>query len=189
MPDFTLTEKPALGGFDHDFDGTSLKENVGLAIVSVAIPLGGDDAVAEALKSAYGADTPVVGDSSLSKDGATRIIRTATDQLFVLFQHETPDAAQIVAGKLGDAGYYVDQTHNWVGLTLDGPLSRAALERVCAMNLHKDRFPLNKAERTVMEHMGAIVARTGEDAFLLLSASSSAGSYLHAIETSLKYVS
>ncbi len=189
MPDFTLTAKPALGGFDHDFDGTSLKENVGLAIVSVAIPLGGDDAVAKALKSAYSAELPVVGNSGLSKDGSARIIRNATDQLFVLFDHNTPDAAQVVGKALKNSGYYVDQTHNWVGLTLDGPLSRAALERICAMNLHKNAFPLHKAERTVMEHMGAIVARTGEDAFLLLSASSSAVSFLHAVETSIKFVS
>ncbi|MCP5072206.1 MAG: sarcosine oxidase subunit gamma [Rhodobacteraceae bacterium] len=189
MPDYTLTAKPALGGFAHDFDGTTLMENVNLAIVSAAIPVGGDDAMTKAMKAAYSADMPEVGNSALSGDGATRIIRNSTDQLFVLFLHETPDATQVVAGKLGDAGYYVDQTHNWVGLTLDGPLGRAALERVCAMNLHKDKFPLNKAERTVMEHMGAIVVRTDEDAFLLLSASSSAGSFLHAIETSMNFVS
>ena len=189
MPDFTLTAKPALGGFDLSFEGASLKELTKLAIVSVAIPLGGDGAMTKAMKAAYKADLPEVGNSTLSSDGATRIIRTAVDQLFVLFDHDKPDAAQVVASKLGDAGYYVDQTHNWVGLSLDGTLSRAALERICALNLHKNAFPLHKAERTIMEHMGAIVARTGENEFLLLSASSSAGSFLHAVETSIVFVS
>ncbi|MYA88775.1 MAG: sarcosine oxidase subunit gamma, partial [Boseongicola sp. SB0662_bin_57] len=41
---------------------------------------------------------------------------------------------------------------------------------------------------TVMEHMGAMAIRTGDDAFLLLSAGSSAESFLHAVETSYRYV-
>jgi len=40
-----------------------------------------------------------------------------------------------------------------------------------------------------MEHMGAIVLRDGPDSFLLLSASSTARSYLHAVEISLRNVS
>jgi sarcosine oxidase subunit gamma len=40
-----------------------------------------------------------------------------------------------------------------------------------------------------MEHMGAIVARTGDETYLLLSASSSAKSFAHAVEVSAKNVS
>ena len=39
-----------------------------------------------------------------------------------------------------------------------------------------------------MEHLGVLIMRTGEDRFLLLSASSSAGSFLHAVETAIKSV-
>ena len=39
-----------------------------------------------------------------------------------------------------------------------------------------------------MEHMGAIIHREGTDRFLLLSASSSARSFLHAVEASLEHV-
>ena len=40
-----------------------------------------------------------------------------------------------------------------------------------------------------MEHLGTIIIRTEQDTFLLLSASSSAGSFLHAVETSIRNVS
>jgi sarcosine oxidase subunit gamma len=44
------------------------------------------------------------------------------------------------------------------------------------------------AQRTVMEHLGVLILRTGDDAFMLLSASSSAKSFLHALETSVANV-
>ena len=42
--------------------------------------------------------------------------------------------------------------------------------------------------RTVMEHMGAMIVHLSGDRFLLLSASSSAQSFLHAVELSYRYV-
>jgi sarcosine oxidase subunit gamma len=39
-----------------------------------------------------------------------------------------------------------------------------------------------------MEHLGTIVLRDGTDSFLLLSAHSSAESFLHAVETSIRNV-
>ncbi|MDX1786447.1 MAG: sarcosine oxidase subunit gamma, partial [Roseovarius sp.] len=69
---------------------------------------------------------------------------------------------------------------------ISGPGSLAALERICMLDLHPDAFKVNAVARTVMEHMGAIIARTGEDTYLLLSASSSAKSFLHAIELSIE---
>ena len=52
-------------------------------------------------------------------------------------------------------------------------------------SLYPDAFVEGAAARTVMEHLGVLILRTGPDAYLLLSASSSAGSFLHAVETSL----
>ena len=69
----------------------------------------------------------------------------------------------------------------------DPPDTLAALERLCPLDLA--RVPTRGSGRTVMEHMGALVVRTSEDGFLLMSASSTAGSFLHALETSLHYVS
>ena len=61
------------------------------------------------------------------------------------------------------------------------------LERLCPLDLHESAFPVGAAQRTVMEHMGAVILREGTDEFLLLSASSSAASFLHAVKTSIRY--
>lgn len=189
MPNSPLAAAPLLGGYDQETRAGRLRELTDLALVCVSTPQGGDQDMQAALKSAYGAVMPDNGQSVLSKDGSLRIIRFAPDQIFLAFDRSAPDAAAVVAQKIGTAGYVVDQSHNWVALSLSGACARAALERLCALNLHRDKFAVDQAERTQMEHMGALVARSGEDEFLLLSAASSAATFLHALETSLKYVS
>ncbi|MFQ5621774.1 MAG: sarcosine oxidase subunit gamma [Paracoccaceae bacterium] len=187
MADFVLKAQPALGGYSEDFEGTRLEEVADLAIVSLATPLGGEAAVAEALTAAYGCEVPPVGRSALSADGATRLLAMARDQLFVVFPHAPPDALSVVAEKTGGAGYLTDQSDTWFALRLSGPGALGALERICLLDLHESAFPPGSAARTVMEHMGCIVLREMEDTFLLLSARSSARSFLHAVETSLRY--
>ena len=111
------------------------------------------------------------------------------DLAFVLFERATPDAEEAVAERLGDAAYLTDQTDTWCALEIEGPVCRTALERICPLDLHPRGFAVDDVARTVMEHLGVIIARTREHGFLLLSASSSAGSFLHAVETSARNVS
>lgn len=188
MVDFTLESKAVLDGFDKDWDGTRLRELTDMAAVAVSVPKGGTAALGKKMKSAYGAELPAAGESVLGKDDA-RILSFAVDQYMVLFDHTPHSGVSVVEKKLGNTAYYVEQTNNWVFLELSGPLARAALERLCAINTHPERFAIGRAERTSMEHMGALLCRTDEDTFLVMSASSTAGSFLHALETSLDYVS
>jgi len=89
---------------------------------------------------------------------------------------------------LKDAGYTTDQTHAWVALEVSGPDTNLALERICPLDLSLRSFPNDAFGRTVMDHIGAIVIRIQDDRFFLLSASSLAVSYLHAVETSYRNV-
>lgn len=141
-----------------------------------------------ALNKVYGCGIPRIGGSHLSEDGA-RVVAYTADQFLVIWEHPPHSGAAAVQEKLGDAGYYVEQTSNFVLLELDGPLARDALARLTALNLADSAFAEGSAQRTVMEHMGATVVRTGADAFLLIGASSMARSFAHAIETSLDWVS
>ena len=186
MLDFELVSAPPLAGYNQNFEGVSLKAPADLAIVSLALPLGGESASEKAIKTAYGAALPEVGQSALSKDSTARLVRLSPDAAFVIFTHGTPDAEPYVAAKLKGAVYTTDQTDVWTGLEIAGPNSRTALERICPIDLHKDSFAQGDAARTTMEHLGTLIIRTGDDAFLLLSGSSSAKSFLHAIETSIQ---
>jgi sarcosine oxidase subunit gamma len=188
VSDLTLTPAPALGGYRERFEGVQLEELPNLAIVSIATPRGGEAEFAAAIERAFGVAAPKPGHSTLSKDGQTRLVGMAPDQTFAVFTHDRPDARQVVDGALDGAGYTTDQTDVWVALRIDGPRAHTALERICPIDLHPDAFPEGRAARTVMEHLGTIVLRDGTDSFLLLSAHSSAESFLHAVETSIRNV-
>ncbi len=183
---FTLAAAPTLGGADIAPGGNRIAERDDLALVSVAIPLGGDRALAAALRKGWGLAVPGPRLSAVSD--RARAIRTAPDQIMLVFARSGPDANATVQAALAGAGYTTDQTDAWVALEVSGPDTPAALERLCPLDLQPDAFPEGAAARTVMEHMGAMILRLGADRFLLLSASSSARSFLHAVETSYRHV-
>lgn len=181
----SLTPAPRLGGYDRKFGDLRLRERTDLALVSLAIPLGGDAAAKKAIKSAFKLDLPAPGQSSASK--THRLVRTAPDQAMLVFDDTSANAEAAVRTALKGACYTTLQTDAWVALALVGPRARTVLERLCPLDLHDSAFPVDAAARTVMEHMGAMILREGPHSFLLLSASSSAGSFLHAVETSIRY--
>lgn len=188
MLDLQLEAKPTLDRFQKTYRGADLIEVADLDIVSIAIPLGGEAAFIAALSAAYKTSKPEPCGSTLSADGKTRFIWMSADQLFSLSESAEASIETTVKEKLKDTVYVTLQSDSWVGLRLSGPKARVALERICPIDLHPSAFPEGRVARTVMEHLGVIVLRESDDGFLLLSASSSAGSFLHAIETSIQNV-
>lgn len=184
MAEYTLQAEPPLAGTEMEIADVRLWAPADLALVSLALPLGGEEA---AIRATYGTELPEIGRSVVADDG-TRLIRLAPDLAFALFIHATPDAERVVADRLSGAVYTTDQTDVWVTLALSGPNTRRALERICPIDLHPDVFAVDHAARTVMEHLGVLILRTGDDDYLLLSASSSAKSFLHAVEVSLRNI-
>lgn len=185
MANITLTAAPVLGT-DLMIGKNRIVERSDLALVSIAVPLDGEVALAKALKTGWALSMPDARHSTMS--GKARLIQTAQDQLFLAFPHSAPDANAVVNKKLDGAGYTTEQTDNWSVFEISGPDTRAALERLCPLDLHPDVFAIADVGRTVMEHMGAIIVRSEQDTFLLMSARSSAPSFLHAIETSFRNV-
>lgn len=188
MSEYTLTAQPALGGYSESFDGVSLEELCDQATVSIATPLGGEEALAAALQSAYGADMPSPGKANQSADGETRFLGMGPDQMFAVFDYAKADAAEVVGDKLKDTGYVTLQSDNWVSLRISGPKSRDALERISPIDLAPASFPPGSVARTAMEHMGVIIYPEDAETFVLISAWSSAESFLHAVETSIQNV-
>ena len=186
MAEYTLTSAPPLAGTDITIGDARLAAPADLAIVAIALPLGGEKAALAAIKKGYGVDLPEPG-KSVEADGAT-LLRLAPDQAFVLFTRAEPDAEAVVAAKLGDTVYLTDQTDAWCALDLSGSASRSVLERICQVDLHPGSFAVGDLARTVMEHLGSIVLRQDDDNYRLLSMSSSANSFLHAVETSMKNI-
>ena len=190
MADPALTARAPLDGYARTVGGVALAEETGLALVSAAVPQGGDGAFAAALAEGFGAKRPATGGSALGDRHAARILGMQPDQVFILFAPPDPDrAAETVSAALGPTAYVTDQSDSWVMLRVAGAGVRAALERICPLDLDDEAFPEGRVARTAMEHLAAIVLRDGADSFLLMSPRSSAGSFLHAVEVSLENLS
>ncbi|MEL6736880.1 MAG: sarcosine oxidase subunit gamma family protein, partial [Pseudomonadota bacterium] len=154
-------------------------------LVSAAIALGKDAALEKTLKAGFGLAMPSATQSS--EAGGMRALRLAPDQVMLMLPDAGVRAAEDVAAKLGHAGYVTLQTDAWMICEVSGPGARSALERLCPLDLDPQAFGPGQFARTVMEHMSAVILRTGADSYVLMSASSSAGSFAHAVETSLAY--
>lgn len=188
MNEYTLTAEPALDRYKKTFQGVTLEELSDLAIVSIAVPSGGLDALSKSLQDVFGVVLPKTGEVTHSECGQTRFLGMASDQIFAIFNHPEPDAVEVISEKLRQSGYYTLQSDNWVALNLSGPKSRLSLERICPIDLNPAVFAEGRVARTVMEHMGVVILPDGKESFLLLSTSSSAVSFLHAVETSIRNV-
>ena len=190
MSNFNFELAPVLGGFSQQTQGVTITEQTTLGIVSVACPNGGDDALAASVKSAFGCALPSITGVEASESGTMHWLGLQPQQWFVVFEHEADKGAPLatIKDKLGDSAYCTDQSDSWVSLEVVGPLAIRALERICPVDLHIDSFPVGTVARTTMEHLGVIITRTGGDQFLMMSAASSADSFLHAITTSVKNI-
>lgn len=189
MPDFTLAPESAFAHPPESFDGIDIAAVEDRAIVSLATPLGGDDALAAALQSAYGIAPPPVGQTATSTNGDVTLLRLTQDQMFALFTTEpATDPVATVRTALADSAYLTDQSDSWAGLRLAGPAARTALERICPLDLAAASFPAGRVARTVMEYLAVIIVCEAADTYTLLSPRSSADGFLHMIETSARNV-
>ena len=179
MADIVLTPTSPLSGQSTEIAGCTLAERADIALTSMACPLGGDKAFEKHLTARFGVARPDPRISSVK--GQARAVSMSPDQVLVL--HEASQTAEPNA-----AAYQTDQTGNWCVIELTGPRATEALRRVCPLDLADSVFAVDGSARTVMEHMGAVVIKTAPQSFLLLSASSSALSFWHAIEQSLKNI-
>lgn len=185
MVEIILKASPALGGVNYVFANCTLTERADIALISVAVPHGGNDALSSKLSALWQLAIP--GPTQTSKAGEMRAIPLSADQFMLAFIPGKTLSETAAEMDLAGVAYTTMQTDAWVILELSGNGSIAALERICQLDLDLHAFPVDAAARTVMEHLGALILRVEADRFWLMSARSSAGSFLHAVETSCRW--
>ena len=181
-----LSATSSLNGYDKEIGTIRLREISNQSLIAMAIPLGEETKFKNSIKNIFGLKMSSPNKSVKNKD--TRIFSTQPDQIFVLTKR-TDDPEKSMAIEIGKSAYITDQTDAWVILEISGSSSREALERICQLDLDKEIFQLDSMARASMEHMSAIIIRKADDTFYLMSASSSAKSFLHAVELSAQHVS
>lgn len=188
MAEFILEAVLPLDERDRQHDGVAFEIVNGYSIVSIAVPKDGLNSLKKSFLSKFKTDLPGPGQFTLSSSGNGKLIAMQQNQLFYLWENSGEDALEMVANKLGNQGYYTDQSDSWVIVSVSGIHARKALERICPIDLFRDDFPVGSFARTRMEHLGVLIMCVGDDDYWLMSARSSAGSFLHAIETSISNV-
>lgn len=169
MVEFVLEPRSALGGWRVEIADAVAAEVACLALFSLATFARGD--------------LPAPGRVA-EREGALALA-IAADQWLVEIAGDGGGGE--TAAALAPGAAVTDQSDAWVAVDLDGALSRAALERICPIDLAPAAFGADAVARTVMAHLGVIIRRRGPG-FRLYSARSSARDFAHAIETSLRNV-
>lgn len=185
MADISLVAAPVLGEFHQDFATSSLVERVDIALISVAIPRGCEVALAQGISERWALAIPQP--TTIAEMNGLRAIPLTADQFLLAFTPEKQRSEAAVQSDLEGLAYTTVQTDAWVILELSGKGAIAALERICPLDLASESFPPQSAARTVMEHLGVLIIRLAGDRFWLMSARSSAASFLHAVETSCRW--
>jgi sarcosine oxidase subunit gamma len=189
----SLTAQSPLGGYETITDGASLIEVTGLSMVSVAPLAGSQAAFQTAIAKLFKTGSPKPSATmALDQSGKSSCILmpSAQNQWFFCFDDDGTnpiDAAKALFGtSLSNQMAMTDQSDSWVILALSGLHSRQTLARICPIDCSASAMPIGTTARTSMEHLGAIITRrpgegNHQPCFWLLSARSSAASFLHAI--------
>ena len=187
MVDFSLDSEPFLGNYQKKFGTLTLCEITKRAIFSLVIPQGSETKAFNKIKSEFGIVIPPVGKAAVTKDESTSFLRLGIDQLFCLVdtQQDTNRVHAEFSSRLEDYIFTTDQSDVWVSLTLSGNEVEKVLERISPIDINRSKFTGGCVARTTMEHLGTIIYRHSDTCFTLMSASSSAKSFLDAIETSI----
>ncbi len=110
-----------------------------------------------------------------TESNGARLVWTGRDQAFLMGAE--PPAL--------DGAASTDQSDGWAAFTLQGPDAEAALARLVALDLRATAFPVGHAARSGLNHLPMVLARTGADAFLILTFRSMARTCWYELETAM----
>lgn len=172
MPE--LIAKSALEGQGPlTLGGVTLAEVAVGPVTSVAVLPGAAKAVAKGLKP-LGLAMPAL--NSFVASGAARLVWTGRDQAFLIG----------VAAPAIEGAALTDQSDGWATLTVSGIGAVDALMRLVPLDLRLAAFPVGRAARAPVNHMNAVLLRTGDHAFDLMVFRSMARSAWHEIEAAIQ---
>ncbi len=179
MLEFQFTAQSPLNGYSKAFAGVMIAEKTNCWITSISISEHRKAPLQAALLAGFKLQVPEMGRVTTSDFTSAYLMGMRESQWFLVSQ--SPLTKQASDGLKPNA-YITDQSDSWVMLAVSGEHCRAVLARICAVDLHKAKFPIGNVVRTLMAHQGVIIYRHSDDSFRLLAPSSSARSFLQALE-------
>jgi sarcosine oxidase subunit gamma len=170
-----LIAKSALDGRRIVLGTVTLAEVDPGPITGIAVFPGGAKGVAKGLKAlGLAMPSPL---TFIEKKGA-RIVWTGRDQAFLV---------GVTTSEL-DGAALTDQTDGWTTLAVSGAGVVDVLARLVPVDLRLAACPVGSALRTQVNHMNAVVLRTGDHAFQIMVFRSMARTAWHELETTMSMV-
>ncbi|MDC1038889.1 sarcosine oxidase subunit gamma family protein [Candidatus Thioglobus sp.] len=188
VSDYELLPESPLGGVEIELDGFNITEVTDKSLVMVALPREKFKDVESSIDKSCGLKLPEMECSTESKDSSITLWRLQKNQVLAYFTYEGNDAESHLSSRLSVPAYYTDQSDTWAMIRVSGNRSREVLERICPIDLSPEVFSVGSVSRTIMEHIGTIIFRDGDDSYVLLTMRSFGRSMLHAIEVSAENV-
>ncbi|MCC6008463.1 MAG: sarcosine oxidase subunit gamma [Rhodobacteraceae bacterium] len=166
------------------FGAYSLSEIADLGLASLALRRGGS---AEALAERLGLALPGPGLWAGTQDGTLSAIWTGPDQWLVEFPGRAcEDVAGDLAARAGSGVSITEQTGAFAAFRIDGPSLEPVLERLGPIDPVAVRP--GTAHRTIVHHLGCILACRSENRLDVLGPGSAAAFVHHALELTLRRV-
>ena len=188
VSDYELLPESPLGDVEIEMDGFNIAEVTDKSLVMVALPREKFSEVESLIDKSCGLKLPEMECSTHSKDSSITLWRLQKNQVLAYFTYEGNDAEAHLSSRLSAPAYYTDQSDTWAMIRVSGQRTRAVLERICPIDISPEAFPVGGVSRTIMEHIGTIIFRDGDDSYVLLTMRSFGRSMLHAIEVSAENV-
>jgi heterotetrameric sarcosine oxidase gamma subunit len=170
-----LIAKSALEGRRLQLGTVTLAEADVGPITSVAVLAGGAKAVTRGLK---GLGLAMPSPLTFTEKKGARIVWTGRDQAFLI---------GIPAPEIEGAAL-TDQTDGWTTLALSGASAVDVLARLVPADLRLAVCPVGSALRTGLNHLNAIILRTGDHAFEIMVFRSMARTAWHELETTMTMI-
>jgi heterotetrameric sarcosine oxidase gamma subunit len=155
--------------------GVTLAELQVGPITSIAVLPGGAKAVAKGLKP-LGLSFPAPNGFA-EKKGA-RIVWTGREQAFLIGVEPPPLEGAAVT----------DQSDGWAVLSVSGLAAVEVLARLVPLDLRLAAFPVGRVARSGLNHMNAVILRTGDYAVEVMVFRSMARTAWHELETTMHMV-
>ena len=184
VSDYELLPESPLGGVEIELEGFNITEVTDKSLVMVALPRDKFSDIESSIDKSCGLKLPEMEHSTESKDSSITLWRLQKNQVLAYFTYEGHDAESRLSSQLNAPAYYTDQSDTWAMIRVSGNRSRDVLERICPIDLSPEVFSVGSVSRTIMEHIGTIIFRDGDDSYVLLTMRSFGRSMLHAIEVS-----
>lgn len=174
----SLIAKSPLDGTDPIEIGACRLSEVDLGPITSVAPFAGQEkATAAALKAAHGLGFPAP--NRFLEKGSARCVWAGRGQAFV---------TGVVPEGLGGLAALTDQSDGWASLQLDGAGAEQVLARLVPVDLRARTMPKGSALRVPINHLMALLIRTGPHVFEILVFRSMAKTAWHELETAMKTV-